>query len=334
MIIKRYNGENFVELFPKTTTTRLFNNAGTTAIFDTNDKIKPNFLPDSVFDSLYFFNTTASGATRNLAANAFGNTFTTNPRRSVIGYYFVANSALTLQAEASGLATVFSVNGCSTTGGSNILTLGVANTSISVGMTIVGTNIIGGTTVASITNSTTIVMSASATGDGGGITVQFQNHFQTSLSGGEESNTYFKQFTLANGSNIITGGNTSNLAVGMRVSGPGIPSSPVPTITAINANQTQFTLSANAQADGNFSLTFNPPTSAPSSLNLEIGDWFIITNFAGQGTSASPFLVTFAIVNNTYELMKGAGSSTDGVPGLVPGPLVANRLQFLRGDGA
>jgi hypothetical protein len=331
MIIKKYSGSAWVNQAPQTTAAQLFTDTTfATSIFDANTKLKPAYLPDSVFDSLYFFKTTTSGNSRNLAAEAFGDTFTTNPKRSSLGYYFVATSALNLLAESSALATVFSINGCSTTGGSNILTLGVANSFITVGMTLVGTNIPSGTTVTSITNSTTLVMSNNATGTGGGITVQFQRHFQTVISGGEESNTYVRTFTLTSGSTSVTTGDTNNLLEGMRVSGTGIPTGA--TIATINVNGTAFTLSANATTGGAQSLTFNPQIS-PASVSLETGDWFIITKFTGLGTSVSPYIATFAIVNNTYELMKGAGASTAGAPGLVPAPQVANISQFLQGNG-
>ena len=44
---------------------------------------------------------------------------------------------------------------------------------------------------------------------------------------------------------------------------------------------------------------------------LEAGDWFIITDISGTGTNVDPYLVTFAAVNNTYEL------ATTTVPGIV-----------------
>jgi hypothetical protein len=88
MIIKRYDGSNFVELFPKTTTTRLFNNAGTTPIFDSNDKINLNFLPDAVFDSLYFYGTASPTVSQNLShyiAQGIDNSYNIN--RSILGNY-------------------------------------------------------------------------------------------------------------------------------------------------------------------------------------------------------------------------------------------------------
>jgi hypothetical protein len=96
MIIKRWNGTAFVEEHPKTKAQLIFNNTNDTAIFDGNDKIKPAFLPDAVFDSLYFF--TTAGATPPtvvnltlLASEAFIDAASIN--RSPLGYYWIQNSA-------------------------------------------------------------------------------------------------------------------------------------------------------------------------------------------------------------------------------------------------
>lgn len=43
--------------------------------------------------------------------------------------------------------------------------------------------------------------------------------------------------------------------------------------------------------------------SAPSSSGvLEVGDWIVITNAYGAGTQADPIVITFAPVNNAYEV--------------------------------
>jgi hypothetical protein len=47
-----------------------------------------------------------------------------------------------------------------------------------------------------------------------------------------------------------------------------------------------------------------------ASHTLEVGDWIVITGLSNEGTSASPYAVSFAVVNNTYEL---ASSSVDGI---------------------
>ena len=50
--------------------------------------------------------------------------------------------------------------------------------------------------------------------------------------------------------------------------------------------------------------------SAVGGVFLEAGDWIIITKITGAGTEASPFIVTFAVVNNTYE---NASTTVDGI---------------------
>ena len=73
--------------------------------------------------------------------------------------------------------------------------------------------------------------------------------------------------------------------------------------------------------------------STATSVNLEVGDWIVLTKVSGDGTtSGTAYSFTFSTVNNTYENMTGATSSVNGAPGLVPQPLVANRNQFLKGD--
>jgi hypothetical protein len=57
MIIKRYNGQDFVELYPKTVAQKIFDAAGTTAVFDSNNKIKSAYLPNEVFGGLKFVGT-------------------------------------------------------------------------------------------------------------------------------------------------------------------------------------------------------------------------------------------------------------------------------------
>jgi hypothetical protein len=328
MIIKRWNAGTtaWVEHYPKTVVNQLFNTAGTTTLFDSNNKLKPNYLPDSVFDSLYFFATTTSGDTRARAAAAFANALTIN--RSSVGHYFVATAGLVLTASASALTTIFTRT-FSLNDSSPIIEGDISG--LTVGMVVVGSGVPTGATIISINASEgTITLSGDAT-----VTsfrsLNFQKYFQTILSGGEESNTYVREFTLANGSSTITAGDTSNLEIGMRVVSTGnIPGNA--TITAINANGTSFTLSANATSDGDFELTFNPPIF-PASVGLETGDWFIISDFTGSGTIGSPYVVTFAVVNNTYEIMKAATSTTAGAPGLVPAPLAGEEGLYLRGDG-
>lgn len=52
MIIKKWNGSSFDELYPKTKASEIFAADGTTGIFDANLKIKSAYLPDYAFGGL------------------------------------------------------------------------------------------------------------------------------------------------------------------------------------------------------------------------------------------------------------------------------------------
>jgi hypothetical protein len=334
MIIKRYDGSNFVELFPKTTTTRLFNNAGTTPIFDSNDKINLNFLPDAVFDSLYFYGTAGSGYPNlsHYIAEGINNSYITN--RSILGYYWVVFNATTFNAQNNGTTVNINSGLINVTAGSNELTFsaGFNTNQLRVGMIVFGTSIPTNATITSIKNSTTFVISAPVTVALTSSPIIFRHVIKTIFSSAEENHTYTRVFTLEQGDDKVTAGSTAYLQVGMRVSGTGIPNNT--TITEINANGTELTLSQEATEDGPQTLTFQPPFSETTlTQTLEPGDWFIVTNQTGAGIAIDPFVFTIAPVNNTYELMKAASSSSAGAPGLVPGPDKGQQAHFLRGDG-
>jgi hypothetical protein len=90
--IKRYTGSAWENVNPRTLAGNIFNAAGNTTIFDGNDKIKPAYLPDSVFDSLFFFNTVSGGANAyDLASLAYLDSVSL--KRNVKGYYWVASAA-------------------------------------------------------------------------------------------------------------------------------------------------------------------------------------------------------------------------------------------------
>jgi hypothetical protein len=329
MIIKRYDGDNFVELFPKTTTQKIFDASGTTAVFDSNNKIKPAYLPDSVFDSLYFYGVTSETSISSLISDAFKNAFETN--RSPLGYYYVAGQALNLEDSTNYFGSYYS-RPFSTTSGSNQLT-GGDTTNLKVGMQIEqGSGIQSNTKIASITNATTLVMDKPANANGFGA-VSFGYIFATYLNI-EEAHTYTRNFTLTQNNGTITGGDTGNLKVNMSVTGAGIRDNTV--ITGI-PNATTLNLSSTASETGARTLTFAPsPYSSPLGNNIvsvELGDWFVLSKLEGEGTYENQYLVVIAVVNNTYELMKGASSSLAGASGIVPAPVKGQQAHFLRGDG-
>jgi hypothetical protein len=343
MIIKKWNAslagtDKWEAQAVETTAQSIKTTMGGTAIFDSNNKILPNHLPDSVFDSLYFNGASGNADLRELAGIALGNA--SSLKRSNIGFYYVATTPITLNSTdpaALKFVPFITIKKGSFSTASNIITTveGTDTSGLTVGMVVSGVGIPSSpvTTITSITSATTFVISANTTAPGSSVSLAFQNYFSSRISFGEESDAYTRNFTLTANSPTVTGGDTSNLIVGMRVTGAGLPNTPPPTIALITS-ATSFTLSANANTAGtNVALTFTP-TAFPPSVNLEIGDWFIITRTTGLGTLASPYEVTYAIVNNTYELMKAATSSAAGAPGIVPGPAAGDQAKFLRGDGS
>lgn len=110
MIIKRWNGSSFDELYPKTKAGMLYAADGTTTIFDGNDKIKLNYLPNTVFDNLEFVGTV--GANTSLFAMidtlvdetySYGGILVpfitvenTDNVRNIVGCYWVASTTVTI----------------------------------------------------------------------------------------------------------------------------------------------------------------------------------------------------------------------------------------------
>jgi|LakMenE01Jun11ns_1017448.scaffolds.fasta_scaffold9905774_2 hypothetical protein len=261
MIIKRWNGSQFVKEFPQTKAQLITNASDTESIFDSFDKIRPAYLPNSVFDSLYYFSNGTPGATKVRAVDALKDALNV-AYRSSLGYYWVVSTAGNLTS--SGTATIETL--------------------------------------------------------------------------------YTKTCTLTTLSGILVTADTSELRIGMIVSGTNIPSNSA--ITAIDQNGTNFTINATPTANGSASLTFaysiatfitsgeeREVGTTVTTVGLEIGDWFVISKVSGVGSIASPYNITFAVINNTYELMGGAGASTAGYSGLVPGASSGQNLHFLRGDG-
>ena len=56
---------------------------------------------------------------------------------------------------------------------------------------------------------------------------------------------------------------------------------------------------------------------------LEIGDWIVIEKITGTGTSGSPYVITFGVINNTYEVatsaVHGIVKLSDGNGGVITG---------------
>ena len=101
MIIKRWNGSAFVKEFPETKAQLIRNNGDTDSIFDANDKIKETYLPDSVFDSLYFFSVVATSTTLGAMSQFVFEEFSQGYGRSKLGVYYVASSPVTITPTGS-----------------------------------------------------------------------------------------------------------------------------------------------------------------------------------------------------------------------------------------
>jgi hypothetical protein len=92
MIIKRWNGDAFLQEYPKTVANMLFTNDGITSLFDENTKLKVGYLPNDIIDSLHYYATAAS--TSNLSTQAHNAiTDATTNNRSPKGYYWVTSES-------------------------------------------------------------------------------------------------------------------------------------------------------------------------------------------------------------------------------------------------
>jgi hypothetical protein len=101
--LKRNNAGTIDNLFPVVRITDAVGSDGITSFLDAG-KIRLTYLPNSVFDSLYFYSTIDDefpAALKQLARNANDNTAVAN--RSMLGYYWVAaTTTLALTSNATG----------------------------------------------------------------------------------------------------------------------------------------------------------------------------------------------------------------------------------------
>jgi hypothetical protein len=145
MIIKRWDGSAWQEEHPKTKAQLIFNNGNTESIFDSNDTIRLNYLPDAVFDSLYFYGTVSSAPNNLYALADVAVTNAASISRSPLGYYWVSQSAgITANPTTAVLhngkywKTILNPSDEGTTG------TGVTNSTLEAGDWIVITKIAGG----------------------------------------------------------------------------------------------------------------------------------------------------------------------------------------------
>ena len=103
MIIKKWNSSSsaWEAVYPKVTTAEIYTSDGGTSIFSGN-KIKIDYLPDAVFDSLYFQaafamsgnSTTNTNALTNVLQTAMEHALTNRKSASALkGYYFVTTTS-------------------------------------------------------------------------------------------------------------------------------------------------------------------------------------------------------------------------------------------------
>jgi hypothetical protein len=105
MIIKRWNGTSFTEEHPKTLANLIFANDGTTKIFDDNTKIKIQYMPNDVIDSLHLAGTVITTASlAQLGHDAIADAITLN--RSSKGYYWVASGSTVVTSNPTTAVTV------------------------------------------------------------------------------------------------------------------------------------------------------------------------------------------------------------------------------------
>ena len=106
MIIKRWNGSAFVKEFPQTKAQLIRNNGDTENVFDSNDKIKPTFLPDSVFDSLKFATTISASLSAGSFVDNIKSTLDSVVSSTIgnaKGYYFVISTAGTISEQTTAI---------------------------------------------------------------------------------------------------------------------------------------------------------------------------------------------------------------------------------------
>jgi hypothetical protein len=103
MIIKRWNGSAFVKEFPQTKAQLIRNNGDTEAVFDGNDKIKLNYLPDAVFDTLRFNDAFSAASSAGTLADLFITAIESVSLQNSKGFYFVVNSGGTVADQGSAI---------------------------------------------------------------------------------------------------------------------------------------------------------------------------------------------------------------------------------------
>jgi hypothetical protein len=109
--IKRYNGSttSWENQFPVTKAQHIVATDGTSPIFDGSDKINIAYLPNAVFDSLYFYSTVTSGPSSLASLADAARLNAASIGRSALGYYWVANGSAGVTTNPSSATQIGSV---------------------------------------------------------------------------------------------------------------------------------------------------------------------------------------------------------------------------------
>jgi hypothetical protein len=150
--IKRYNSGNstWENQFPVTKAQNIVATDGTSAIFNGSDKINIAYLPDAVFDSLYFYGTVTSGPSTLASLADSARTNAASISRSALGYYWVANGSagLTANSTATQIGSIYYITEFNP-GDAGDYGSGVTGVSLEAGDWLVITKITGAGTVGS-----------------------------------------------------------------------------------------------------------------------------------------------------------------------------------------
>ncbi len=241
-------------------------------------------------------------------------------------------------------------------------TINVGDTSgLTPTMTITGTGIPAGTTILSITNASVLVMTQNATATAGTVSLTFAGGFlnqyprtkaQSIRNNADNANIFDASDkilpdylpnsvfdSLRYFATVGVNSDIRNLGLAAVANAGSAGRSAIGyywvATAAVNVGSSTGTIEVNGvyASTSGFNAGEERSPGQQLSANVEVGDWFILTAITGGGTVGSPYSFSFAVVNNTYELMGGAGASSAGYQGLVPGPSSGQNLHFLRGDG-
>jgi hypothetical protein len=304
MIIKRWNGSAFVEEHPKTKAQLVFNEGNTESIFDANDKVKPKFLPDAVYDSLYFYSTlfsyqgTYQHQLSDLAFEALRNVdnLTVGSKRSALGYYWVVSKPITLATTHISAEDYASVQ-FNTFASVNAATLFESSGHFGEQAPWFSST---------IPTSTQPLNTVIAVNNG----MFFTFYRQT---GNPTGNTWqnigndSSQSSFVNGTSYYDA-RTSKLYTWTAASGL---DGQLTTVTTTGV-YIQAKFAGHEYTNANTAFNFGVPGlyGPGQAASLEVGDWVVISKIEGLGTLANPYIFTFATINNTYELATG---SVDGI---------------------